>query len=148
MSYFLESVAQHIHKNYAEQLDSLCVVLPNKRGGLYLKKHLANVLPKPAWIPDIISAEDFIEKISGLPTASELTITFSLYDAYCRVTESNAVSFEQFLRWAPQVMQDFNEIDRYLINHQTVFENLKEIKEIEITIENINYVLNAILVFY
>jgi len=131
MPYFLESVAQHIHKNYAEQLDSLCVVLPNKRGGLYLKKHLAGILSKPAWIPDIISAEDFIEKISGLPTASELTITFSLYDAYCRVTESNAVSFEQFLRWAPQVMQDFNEIDRYLINHQTVFENLREIKEIE-----------------
>jgi len=131
MSYFLESVAQHIHKNYAGDLDSLCVVLPNKRGGLYLKKHLAGILSKPAWIPDIISAEDFIEKISGLPTASELNITFSLYDAYCRVTESNAVSFEQFLRWAPQVMQDFNEIDRYLINHQTVFENLREIKEIE-----------------
>ncbi len=131
MSYFLELVAQHIHKNYAEQLDSLCVVLPNKRGGLYLKKHLANILNKPAWIPDIISAEDFIEKVSGLPTASELTITFGLYDAYCKVTESNAVSFEQFLRWAPQVMQDFNEIDRYLINHQTVFENLREIKEIE-----------------
>lgn len=131
MSYFLELVAQHIHKNYSQQLDSLCVVLPNKRGGLYLKKHLANILNKPAWIPDIVSAEDFIEKISGLPTASELSITFSLYDAYCSVTESNAVSFEQFLRWAPQVMQDFNEIDRYLINHQTVFENLREIKEIE-----------------
>jgi ATP-dependent helicase/nuclease subunit B len=131
MPYFLESVAQHIHKNYANQLDSLCVVLPNKRGGLYLKKHLAGMLDKPAWIPDIVSAEDFIEKVSGLPTASELTITFGLYDAYCTVTESNAVSFEQFLRWAPQVMQDFNEIDRYLINHQTVFENLREIKEIE-----------------
>ncbi|MHB8260812.1 MAG: PD-(D/E)XK nuclease family protein [Bacteroidia bacterium] len=131
MSYFLESVAQHIYKNYANQLDSLCVVLPNKRGGLYLKKYLASILDKPQWIPDIISIEDFIEKLSELPTASELTTTFSLYDAYCKVTKENAVSFEQFLRWAPQVIQDFNEIDRYLINHETVFENLKEIKEIE-----------------
>ncbi|HEX7413513.1 MAG TPA: hypothetical protein VF411_05660, partial [Bacteroidia bacterium] len=131
MSYFLESVAQHIHTKYADHLDSLCVVLPNKRGGLYLKKHLASMLDKPAWIPDIISIEDFIEKLSGLPTASELTTTFSLYDAYCKITEVNAVSFEQFLRWTPQVIQDFNEIDRYLINHETVFENLKEIREIE-----------------
>src|SRR5207253_7754533 len=44
---------------------------------------------------------------------------------------SEAVSFEQFLRWAPQVMQDFNEVDRYLVESETVFENLKNIKEIE-----------------
>ena len=131
MPYFLELVAQHIHKNYADNLDSLCIVLPNKRGGLYLKKHLAGILNKPAWIPDIMSAEDFIGKISDLPTASELTLTFTLYNTYCKVVEADAVSFEQFLRWAPQVMQDFNEIDRYLIDHKTVFENLKEIKEIE-----------------
>lgn len=131
MPYFLELVAQHIHKNYAGNLDSLCVVLPNKRGGLYLKKHLAGILNKPAWIPEIISAEDFIEKISQLPTAPELTLTFELYNTYCSVVQNNTVSFEQFLRWAPQVMQDFNEIDRYLIDPDTVFENLRNIKEIE-----------------
>ncbi len=131
MPYFLELVAQHIHKNYANDLDSLCVVLPNKRGGLYLKKHLAGILNKPTWIPEIISAEDFVAKISQLPTASELTLTFELYDTYCKVVEAEAVSFEQFLRWAPQVMQDFNEIDRYLIEPKTIFENLRDIKEIE-----------------
>jgi hypothetical protein len=131
MPYFLELVAQHIHKNYANDLDSLCVVLPNKRGGLYLKKHLAGILSKPAWIPEIISAEDFVAKISELPTASELTLTFELYDTYCKVVGSESVSFEQFLRWAPQVMQDFNEIDRYLIEPKTIFENLRDIKEIE-----------------
>ncbi|HXU28287.1 MAG TPA: PD-(D/E)XK nuclease family protein [Bacteroidia bacterium] len=131
MLYFLELVAQHIHKNYAGDLDSLCVVLPNKRGGLYLKKHLAGILNKPSWIPEIISAEDFVEKISNLPTASELTLTFELYNTYCKVVEVDAVSFEQFLRWAPQVMQDFNEIDRYLIEPETIFENLRNIKEIE-----------------
>ncbi|HTA61879.1 MAG TPA: hypothetical protein VK835_05460, partial [Bacteroidia bacterium] len=131
MPYFLELVAQHIHKNYANDLDSLCVVLPNKRGGLYLKKHLAGILNKPSWIPEIISAEDFVEKISNLPTASELTLTFELYNTYCKVVEADAVSFEQFLRWAPQVMQDFNEIDRYLIEPETIFENLRNIKEIE-----------------
>jgi ATP-dependent helicase/nuclease subunit B len=131
MPYFLELVAQHIHKNYAGDLDSLCVVLPNKRGGLYLKKHLAGILNKPSWIPEIISAEDFVEKISHLPTASELTLTFELYNTYCKVVEADAVSFEQFLRWAPQVMQDFNEIDRYLIEPETIFENLRNIKEIE-----------------
>jgi len=131
MPYFLELVAQHIHKNYSDDLDSLCVVLPNKRGGLYLKKHLAGILGKPAWIPEIISAEDFVAKISELPTASELTLTFELYDTYCKVVEAEAVSFEQFLRWAPQVMQDFNEIDRYLIDPKTIFENLRDIKEIE-----------------
>ena len=71
MPYFLESVASHIHKNYANDLDALCIVLPNKRGGLYLKKHLAAILDKPAWIPEIVSAEDFIGKIALFKNSSE-----------------------------------------------------------------------------
>lgn len=131
MLHFLETVAAHIKQNHAAQLSSLCVVLPNKRGGLYLKKHLSHLLEKPSWIPDIISTEELITRLSGLSTASDLTLTFYLYDAYVSVTADKAAGFEQFLRWAPQVLQDFNEIDRYLVNHETVFTNLREIKEIE-----------------
>ena len=112
MPYFLQSVAEHINKNYKDQLDSLCVVIPNRRGALYLKKHLGALITQVSWIPEILPAEDFIEKISETPTAGELTLTFDLFEAYKKILGAEAVSFEMFLRWAPQVMQDFNEIDR------------------------------------
>ncbi len=131
MPYFLQSVAEHINKNYSDSLDSLCVVIPNRRGALYLKKHLGALITEASWIPEILSAEDFVEKLSEIPAAGELALTFDLFGAYNKVLGAEAVNFEQFLRWAPQVMQDFNEVDRYLINSATVFENLKDIKEIE-----------------
>lgn len=112
-------------------MDSLLVVIPNRRGALYLKKHLGNLVNGFEWVPGIMAAENFIETLSGLPTGGELTLTFDLYEAYREVLQNEAVSFEQFLRWAPQVLQDFNEVDRYLVASETVFENLKNIKEIE-----------------
>ncbi len=112
-------------------MDSLLVVIPNRRGALYLKKHLGNLVNGFEWVPEIMAAENFIETLSGLPTGGELTLTFDLYEAYREVLQGDAVSFEQFLRWAPQVMQDFNEVDRYLVPAETVFDNLKDIKEIE-----------------
>ncbi|HXB39346.1 MAG TPA: PD-(D/E)XK nuclease family protein [Bacteroidia bacterium] len=129
--FFLELVAEHIHKNYAGQSDSLCVVIPNRRGALYLKKHLGAFVDGFDWVPEIMAAENFIETLSGIPTGGELTLTFDLYEAYLKTVKGEAVSFEQFLRWAPQVMQDFNEVDRYLVDSEKVFENLKSIKEIE-----------------
>jgi ATP-dependent helicase/nuclease subunit B len=129
--FFLESVAAHIHKNYAGQEDSILVVIPNRRGALYLKKHLAEKVSGFAWVPQITAAETFIEALSGLPAGGELTLTFDLYEAYLGVMQSESVSFEQFLRWAPQVLQDFNEVDRYLVDSEKVFENLKNIREIE-----------------
>ncbi len=131
MPYFLQSVAEHINKNYSDSLDSLCVVIPNRRGALYLKKHLGALITEASWIPEILSAEDFVEKLSEIPAAGELALTFDLFEAYNKILGAEAVNFEQFLRWAPQVMQDFNEVDRYLIHSSTVFENLKDIKEIE-----------------
>jgi ATP-dependent helicase/nuclease subunit B len=131
LPYFLQSVAEHINKNYSDNLDSLCVVIPNRRGALYLKKHLGALITGASWIPEILSAEDFVEKLSEIPSAGELALTFDLFEAYNKVVGAEAVNFEQFLRWAPQVMQDFNEVDRYLVDSKTVFENLKDIKEIE-----------------
>ncbi|MBS1647290.1 MAG: PD-(D/E)XK nuclease family protein [Bacteroidetes bacterium] len=131
MSYFLELVAQQVQQKYAHNLNSICLVLPNKRGGLFLKKQLQQVLSKPSWMPEIISTEEFIEKTSGLFRVPDLHLSFSLYQSYCRALGSEALPFDQFLNWSPQALQDFNEIDRYLVDEKKVFENLRDIKEIE-----------------
>lgn len=109
----------------------MCVVIPNRRGALYLKKHLGALITGASWIPEILSAEDFVERLSEIPSAGELALTFDLFEAYNKILGAEAVNFEQFLRWAPQVLQDFNEVDRYLVDSTIVFENLKDIKEIE-----------------
>ncbi len=65
MKPFLQQLAEEIAARYSDDPGQLCVVLPNRRAGLYLKKYLAGVLKKTSWSPQTFSIEDFITSISG-----------------------------------------------------------------------------------
>lgn len=131
MHAFLYQVAQHIEQNYKENPDSLCIVLPNKRGALFLKNHLASVYKKTIWLPTIISAEDFINELSGLQNLEDVDLICRLYESYKFVYAEQAEPFDSFAKWGNLILQDFNEIDRYLADAVALYQNLKEIKEIE-----------------
>lgn len=131
MTPFLKLVAEYIHENHQTETDSLCIILPNKRGALYLKQHLASVFKKTIWLPTIISAEDLVSQLSGLEQADSVDLICDLYVAYCSVLKDKAEPFDAFAKWGNLILQDFNEADRYLVDTNAIYQNLKEIKEIE-----------------
>ncbi len=131
MQAFLFKVAQHLHRQYGDTIQDVCLVLPNKRGALFLKQHLAKVYNKTIWLPEIIAAEEFIVALAGVNVADNITLTTELYKAYCTVLEANAEPFERFVKWASIMLHDFNECDRYLVNAKDLFGNLRDVKEIE-----------------
>ncbi len=131
MTPFLKLVAEYIHENRQTETDSLCIILPNKRGALYLKQHLASVFKKTIWLPTIISAEDLVSQLSGLEQADSVDLICDLYVAYCSVLKDKAEPFDAFAKWGNLMLQDFNEADRYLVDTNALYQNLKEIKEIE-----------------
>jgi hypothetical protein len=50
-----------------------------------------------------------------------IELLFEFYDVYLSVTEkANQQSFELFANWAKTLLQDFNEIDRYLLDSSYV----------------------------
>ena len=131
MHAFLFQFAEYLEQNYKENLDRVCIVLPNKRGALFLKNHLAKVYKKTIWLPTIISAEDFISELSGLQNLEDVDLICRLYESYKYVYAEQAEPFDSFAKWGNLILQDFNEIDRYLADAQSLYQNLKEIKEIE-----------------
>lgn len=134
---FLKYIANHIFDNYPDNTGKLCVVLPNKRGALYLKQHLAKTFNKTIWLPQIISAEELVAQLSGLQQADSVDLICDLYVAYSNVLKEKAEPFDAFAKWGNLMLQDFNEVDRYLVDTKALYQNLKEIKEIE------NWSLNA-----
>jgi ATP-dependent helicase/nuclease subunit B len=128
---FLKLVAEHIHRHYKDNVEKLCIVLPNKRGSIFLKQHLGEVFGKTIWLPAIISAEDLIAEFSGVKTIEELDLMCHLYESYKICYGPKAETFDSFAKWGHLILQDFNEIDRYLADPQQLYENLKDIKEIE-----------------
>lgn len=131
MTPFLYRTAQYIFEHYQAQTEQLCIILPNKRGALYLKQYLAKVYNKTIWLPTIISAEELVSGLSGLQQADSIDLICDLYVAYCSVLKEKAESFDSFSKWGSLMLQDFNEADRYLIDTNALYQNLKEIKEIE-----------------
>jgi len=129
---FLQKIAQYLVSAFKDDLDGLCIVLPNRRGGLFLRKYLAAEVGKVTWAPTIFSIEDFIVHLSGMQEVGNLHLLIELYKVHRDLEEKNAQTFEEFLRWAPQLLSDFNEIDRYLVDTKELFSTLTEARAISL----------------
>jgi len=112
-------------------LDNINFILPSKRAGVFLKHQLSTLLNEPIFAPQILSIEEFVEELSGLQNLPNTELLFKLYDTYKSLTpETEIESFESFSKWSQILLQDFNEIDRYLVSHTHIFDYLSAIKEI------------------
>jgi ATP-dependent helicase/nuclease subunit B len=128
---FLRSVAEFIFERYKDNVEKLCLVLPNKRGALFLKHYLSQTFGKTIWLPTIISAEELTAELSGLETLEEIDLICHLYESYKFCYGESSETFDSFAKWGQLILQDFNEIDRYLADSEQLYENLKDIKVIE-----------------
>ncbi|NOX45426.1 MAG: hypothetical protein GXO89_00430 [Chlorobi bacterium] len=128
---FLKNVTGHIVDNYGNSIGEICIVLPNRRAGLFLKKHLSNSLQKTIWEPAVYSIEDFVVEMSGLKTIDPVFLLFELYEVHREVEGANAQDFDQFIKWGNVLLHDFNDVDMYLADAGQVFGFLSDAKAIE-----------------
>lgn len=131
MKPFLKEVADYFFNHLEKPLDAYCVVLPSKRGALFFKQHLANVHQETTWLPTILTAEQLIEELSELSVLNDIDLVCHLYESYKICYGDGAEPFDSFLKWGHLILQDFNEIDRYLADSKQLYDNLQHIKEIE-----------------
>ena len=130
MQSFLEEVVDKVVQQHRE-LENLVFVLPSKRAGIFLRNKLAAKAEHTFFAPEIHSIENFVEKVSGLIYATHPQQLFLLYESYLRQKPQRPDSFHAFLKWGQTVLQDFNEIDRYLIDAKKLFGSLAEIQELD-----------------
>jgi hypothetical protein len=129
---FLHKLAQEILKSHSNTLLDLVVILPNKRAKVFLLAELKKSTSDNIFAPNIISIEDFIQDIAGIRSVDSVELLFEFYNVYLSVTEKDQQeSFESFANWAKTLLQDFNEIDRYLLEPDKILKYLENIKEIE-----------------
>lgn len=126
---FLEEVIEELYNEKVE-IEKCIYVLPSKRAGTFLKKILSRKAGKTIISPEIYSIERFIEKIAGLTYASQTQQLFELYKAYLHVGTYEKEAFESYLNWGQTLLQDINEIDRYLIDPKKLFSGLSAIQNL------------------
>lgn len=131
MQKFLSKLVSHYILSDTN-LSAYTFVLPNIRAGIFLKTEFKNQLNKPAFLPEIISIEDFITQVSGLSKTENISLLFEFYKVYLRNnTPEKTESFDSFSKWAFLLLQDFNDIDKNLKNADEIFNYLIDEKRIE-----------------
>nr|WP_314865258.1 PD-(D/E)XK nuclease family protein [uncultured Flavobacterium sp.] len=129
---FLAKIAVVLIDNYSNKLSDTVVILPNKRAKVFLTEAIKNQVSQTVLSPEIISIEDFIQNIAGIRSVDAIEQLFEFYEVYLAITPSTQQqSFELFANWAKTLLQDFNEIDRYLLDPSHVLTYLKDIEDIK-----------------
>lgn len=134
---FLEEIAHHVINKYQGNTDAVTVVFPNRRAGLFFRKYLSEGISKPIWSPNVVSIEDFIKGLSTLESADKLDLIFELYQVFVRLNKSKE-SFDKFYFWGNILLQDFDEIDKFLVDAGLLFRNLVHIRQLENNLDYLN----------
>ncbi|HLS30117.1 MAG TPA: PD-(D/E)XK nuclease family protein [Flavobacteriaceae bacterium] len=132
MQSFLKDTLNHFLHQEKINIEKTTFILPGKRAGSFLRHLLKTQTNYSGFVPEILSIEELATKITGLKALDKTNSLFRFYQTYCKVTsEEDREKFETFYSWAQTLIEDFNEIDRYLIPTQPFFNYLSDIKNIE-----------------
>lgn len=141
---FLKEVADVYVENESENLADYCFVLPNKRGCAFLTKYFGTAFREKneiAVVPHITTISDLFTDLTNTIEPSKIEQLFILYNVYADILRANMtpdeiergknlIDFNRFQYWGGTLLNDFNDVDRYLVDPEEIFKNIKDLKEI------------------
>lgn len=128
---FLEKVADKILNTDAQSLLKTAIVLPNNRSAVFLKNHLANKLEHDFWLPDFLTIDEMMVQFSELNLLDPLAVQLHLFEVHKQIEMTKARSLDEFMGWAPIILNDFSELDFYLADAAALFRELSQAKAME-----------------
>jgi CRISPR/Cas system-associated exonuclease Cas4 (RecB family) len=138
MQSFLKDSIYSIAARYNDKVEALAIVLPNKRAALTSKKYAEECFSKSLYNKAIFyNIEDFITDLSQLAKANQLSLCTTLY----KILYSNNYythKFEAFYHWGCDLINDFDQVDKYLVNAKLLFSNLVDYKNLATDLQYLN----------
>lgn len=146
MKPFLKQVAERYFLN--TELSKLCFIFPNKRSSAFFVKYITEVVAnkemnarafghkgevKPIVMPRICSINDFFYSLSGKKETDRVTLILNLYDSYKKALPKDALpdTLDEFIYWGDVLLSDFNDVDKYLVNPESLFTNIAEFRDLD-----------------
>ncbi len=130
MRIFLKDIASKLLDSYGSGLADHCIVFPNNRSILFFRKYMAELIDRPLFMPSLQSVSSLIKGQSELRQAGTLQLVYELYTSYLKAGKGRE-SFDEFYFWGEMLLNDFDDIDKYLVDPRLLFSNLADLKEID-----------------
>lgn len=132
METFLSRVAARLYDSFGNDMRRVIVVFPNKRIGLFLNKALAKQSGgEPVLAPQYRTIDELFASYSNKHLADPVTTVCMAYQAYCDARLSYTMSLDDFFGWGEIMVGDFNEIDQQMVDADLLFQNAKDLEEID-----------------
>ncbi|MDE7385808.1 MAG: PD-(D/E)XK nuclease family protein [Muribaculaceae bacterium] len=141
MKPFLQEIAEYYLSRCGAGIIDYCFVFPNKRAGVFFNHYLAEAARAkctPLIHPEVMTVSAFVTEITGLVEASRIEQLLILYRCYREIMaehtppgmEPEHVDFNKFQFWGDILLNDFTDVDKYLVNPAEIFHNIESLKEI------------------
>ena len=127
MAQFIENVVKDLVQNQPNFINTT-LVLPGKRPMLFFKQEFQRQ-SKNMILPQMKSIEELMSELSDLEIISGINLWFKAYQAYKKIVEKPD-SFEDFIKWGPTVLKDFDDIDASLQPANKVLDYLVSVERI------------------
>ncbi len=128
MDSFLNEIVNIISNKYKDY-QNITIVFPSRRAGLYFKNYISKIIQYPCWGFEILSLTDFMSKYSDLEIKESSVLIWELYDIYKKYFPAETP--DSFLYWGNIIINDFDIIDKYLVEDTKIFKAIRDWKEIE-----------------
>lgn len=132
MKTFIEQLTEDLYERHHGQMGDLCLITPNRRARLFIRKHLEKMSQTSVWMPEILTLEEFLQKNTGLIAIDKLPLLLEFYTVYVDFKGAEAESFDHFADWASEALAEFNDIDMAMADPEALFNHLSEAKAVEL----------------
>lgn len=127
---FLKQIADLYSPILAQNRRPVYFVFPNKRSATFFENYLKNSRQEVSNF-DAMTMGEYVAKFSTFSEASRYEQLFILFNEYSKIVgENHPVDFDRFVYWGEMLINDFNDVDRYLIDPEKLFVNVERFKEI------------------
>ena len=130
MKSFIDICVADILQKHAQNLQHTTIVFPSKRAMVFFKKSLGEQISQPIFLPKLTTIQDFCISRQEFTIPDDFTLVYQLYTSFKEIAESKE-SFESFFPWGEMLLSDFDDIDKYLIKADDIFQNIADNKEID-----------------
>ena len=134
MDAFLLQTARHYFN--LPDLEKTCFIFPNRRSMVFFTKYLGDLVKggRPLLCPPMFTVNDFFASLYSGKTSDRLRLLTVLYGEYSRLNQK-AEPLDDFIFWGDVLLADFDDVDKYLADPDSLFTNISDLKDIQDSFE-------------
>ena len=130
MEKFLTYATKEILASYSiKDLHLLTVIVPSERSKWHLRNCFKDAIGEAVLFPEFKTIQNYFNSISKLSTISSLEASLMLYEQALKLDKD--LNYNEFQNQSSTLLKNFNEVERNMIDHQKLFQELDNITGID-----------------